>query len=127
MSVRNRRQLRANLARSQKSGLLLKRKLPGTHHRRSLTRRKLRRPWVIALAQLHQNLLTLPLRAKLARSLESYGRTAISPGPLNACGVTVKPPGTGPLPMLALLIKRRQKTVSAWRNLSSAWKRAVKS
>lgn len=156
LSRRDRRELRANLARSQKSGLFLKRKLPGKHRRKHPTRRELRRLWVIALARLcliwksgncglkmkppRQNPPTLPLRAKLSRSRESSGRTAKSPAPRSVCGVTgshrpvmkKRTPRPAvkllePIPILALPAKRRRRTVSVWKNQSSVWKKAAKS
>lgn len=154
LSRRDRRQLRAYLARSQKSGRLRKRKLPGKHRGKPPTRRELRRLWVIALTRPRliwrsgncglkmkpprtplplQNPLTLPLRANLARSRESSGRTAKSPDHRNACGVTevhrpvVKPPQTVRIPVMALPTKRRRRTASVWRNQSSVWKKAAKS
>jgi len=161
LSRRDRRQLRANLARSQKSGLLIKRKLPAKHPRRPPTRWKFRRLWAIALARPRlirknencslkmkpprtplscRNLLTPQLRANLARSRESSGRTARSPAPQNACGVTesrrpVMKKQTPhpvvellePILILALPTKRRHRAVSVWRNRNFVWKKAAKS
>lgn len=149
---KGRRELRANLARSQKSGRLRKRKLPGKHRRKPPTRWGLRRLWVIALTlprlirknenyslmrkpprtpSYHQNPLTLPLRANLARSRENSGRTARSPAPRNVCGVMESHRPVvkilEPIHILALPPKRRRRTVTVWKNQSSVWKKAVKS
>lgn len=71
------------------------------------------------------------LRVNLARSRESSDRTVRSPDPRNVCGVTeIHRPVVKLLELihiLALPTKRRRRTVSVWRNQSSAWKKAAKS